>query len=211
MIESARLPVFLLAALVLLLTPGPAVLYIVARSVDQGRLAGLVSVLSIEVGNFFHVLAATLGLSAILMTSALAFTLVKYLGAAYLIYLGVRRLLTRDPIHPAASFQRQSLRRIFSQGVLVAILNPKTALFFFAFLPQFVEPARGSVTLQLLTLGCLFVLMAIVTDGMYALLASGFGERLKRSRSVLRVERYVVGGVYIGLGLTAALADVETG
>jgi threonine/homoserine/homoserine lactone efflux protein len=211
MIESAHLPVFLLAALILLLTPGPAVLYIVARSVDQGRLAGLVSVLSIEVGNFFHVLAATLGLSAILVSSAFAFTLVKYVGAAYLIYLGVRRLLTPDPIHQAANFQRQSLRRIFSQGVLVAILNPKTALFFFAFLPQFVDPSQGSVTIQLLTLGCLFVLMAIVTDGMYALLASTVGERLKRSRSVLGAERYVVGSVYIGLGLTAALADVEQG
>jgi len=201
--------VFLLAALVLLLTPGPAVLYIVARSVDQGRLAGLVSVLSIEVGNFFHVLAATLGLSAILMSSAFAFTLVKYLGGAYLIYLGVRRLLTPDPSHQAANFQRQSLRRIFSQGVLVAILNPKTALFFFAFLPQFVNPSRGSVTIQLLTLGCLFVLMAIVTDGMYALLASSVGERLKGSRSVLRAERYVVGSVYIGLGLTAALTGAK--
>jgi len=207
--HSAHLPVFLLAALVLLLTPGPAVLYIVARSVDQGRLAGLVSVLSIEVGNFFHVLAATLGLSAILMSSAFAFTLVKYLGGAYLIYLGVRRLLTPDPSHQAANFQRQSLRRIFSQGVLVAILNPKTALFFFAFLPQFVNPSRGSVTIQLLTLGCLFVLMAIVTDGMYALLASSVGERLKGSRSVLRAERYVVGSVYIGLGLTAALTGAK--
>ena len=207
MIHLPNLPIFLLAALILLLTPGPAVLYIVARSMDQGRLAGLVSVLSIEVGNSFHVLAATLGLSAILLSSALAFTIVKYLGAAYLIYLGIRRLLTRDDGHEIARLQHQSLRRIFSQGVVVAALNPKTALFFLAFLPQFVDPSSGSVTLQLLTLGGLFVMMAIVTDGTYALLASTAGGWLKRNRSFLRTERYVVGSVYIGLGVTAALAE----
>lgn len=209
MFHLPNLPVFLLAALVLLLTPGPAVLYIVARSIDQGRLAGLVSVLSIEVGNFCHVLAAALGLSAILLSSALAFAIVKYLGAAYLIYLGLRRLFTRDPLHPAVHFQRQSLRRIFWQGVLVAIFNPKTALFFFAFLPQFVDPTQGRVTAQLLMLGGLFVLMAIVTDGLYALLAGSIGQWLKGARSFLVAERYVVGSVYIGLGVTAALADVH--
>jgi threonine/homoserine/homoserine lactone efflux protein len=206
-IELPNLPIFLLAALILLLTPGPAVLYIIARSMDQGRLAGFVSVISIEVGNSFHVLAAALGLSAILLSSALAFTVVKYLGAAYLIYLGFRRLLTRAQEHEIASFQRQSLRRIFSQGVLVATLNPKTALFFLAFLPQFVDPTAGSVTMQLLTLGALFVMMAIVTDGAYALLASTAGSWLKKNRSFLRAEQYVAGSVYIGLGVTAALSE----
>jgi threonine/homoserine/homoserine lactone efflux protein len=133
MFSIPNLSIFLLAALILLLTPGPAVLYIVARSLDQGRLAGFVSVLSIEVGNFVHVLAATLGLSAILVSSALAFSIVKYLGAAYLIYLGIRRLLARDTEHQPTTFKRQSLGRIFRQGVLVAILNPKTALFFSLF------------------------------------------------------------------------------
>jgi threonine/homoserine/homoserine lactone efflux protein len=203
------LPVFLLAALVLLLTPGPAVLYIIARSVDQGRLAGLVSVLSIEVGNFVHVLAATFGLSLILVSSALAFSIVKYLGAAYLIYLGVRRLLTREPEHHQTTFRRQSLWSIFRQGVVVAILNPKTALFFFAFLPQFADSTKGPVSLQLLTLGCLFVLMAVVTDGLYALLAGSIGQWLKGTRAFLRFERYVVGAVYIVLGLTAALAEAK--
>lgn len=206
-IELPNLPIFLLAALILLLTPGPAVLYIIARSMDQGRLAGFVSVLSIEVGNSFHVLAAALGLSAILLSSALAFTVVKYLGAAYLIYLGFRRLLTRAQDKEIASFQRQSLRRIFSQGVLVAVLNPKTALFFLAFLPQFVDPSEGSVTMQFLTLGAMFVIMAIVTDGAYALLASTAGSWLKKNRSFLRAERYVAGSVYIGLGVTAALSE----
>ena len=207
MFHLPNLPVFLLAALILLLTPGPAVLYIIARSMDQGRVAGFVSVLSIESGNSVHVLAATLGLSAILMSSALAFSIVKYLGAAYLIYLGIRRLLTRDQGHELAKVQHQSLRRIYSQGVLVATLNPKTALFFLAFLPQFVDPSVGSVTSQLLTLGGIFVTMAIVTDSMYALLASTAGGWLKRNQSFLNTERYVVGSMYIGLGVTAALAE----
>ena len=207
MIHLPNLPVFLLAALILLLTPGPAVLYIIARSMDQGRLAGFVSVLSIESGNSVHVLAATLGLSAILMSSALAFSIVKYLGAAYLIYLGVRRLLARDQSHEIAKVQRQSLRRIYSQGVLVATLNPKTALFFLAFLPQFVDPSAGSMSLQLLTLGGLFVMMAIVTDSMYAFLASTAGSWLKRNQSFLGADRYLVGSVYVGLGVTAAFAE----
>jgi threonine/homoserine/homoserine lactone efflux protein len=205
MFHLPNLPVFLLAALILLLTPGPAVLYIIARSMDQGRLAGFVSVLSIESGNSVHVLAATLGLSAILMSSALAFSIVKYLGAAYLIYLGIHRLLFRDQGRKIAKLQWQSLRRIYSQGVLVATLNPKTALFFLAFLPQFVDPSAGSVSLQLLTLGGIFVMMAIMTDSMYAFLASTAGGWLKRNLSFLRADRYLVGSVYIGLGVTAAL------
>jgi threonine/homoserine/homoserine lactone efflux protein len=203
----SHLPAFVLAGLVLLLTPGPAVMYIVARSLDQGRRAGLVSVLSIETGNFVHVLAATLGLSAILLSSAAAFTVVKYLGAAYLIYLGVRRLLAREQPGPAAAVERRSYRRIFSQGVMVAILNPKTALFFFAFLPQFVDPASGSVALQLLVLGTILVLMAVVTDSLYALTAGTVGRYLKHASGFLKAERYVVGATYIGLGVTAALAD----
>ena len=204
-----NLPIFLLAALILLLTPGPAVLYIVARSLDQGRLAGFVSVLSIEAGNFVHVLAAALGLSALLVSSALAFSVVKYLGAAYLIYLGVRRLLSREAAQQPKAFEHQSLRRIFRQGVLVAVLNPKTALFFFAFLPQFIDSSKGSVTLQLLTLGCLFVLMAIVTDGLYALLAGTVGQWLKGHHSFRLVGRYMVGSVYIGLGVMAALSGTK--
>jgi threonine/homoserine/homoserine lactone efflux protein len=198
---------FLLASAVLLLTPGPAVLYIIARSVDQGRRAGLVSVCSIEVGNFMHVIAATLGLSALLLSSALAFTIVKYLGAAYLIYLGLHKLLAREAIQPTVSSQPQSLRRIFSQGVVVATLNPKTALFFVAFLPQFVDRSHGSIAGQMLVLGCIFVVMALISDSMYALVAGTFGRWLKGARSAWRVGRYVVGSVYIGLGVTAAFAD----
>lgn len=207
MLEFSKLPLFILAAVILLLTPGPAVLYIVARSIDQGRLAGLVSVLSIEVGNFFHVLAATFGLSALLMSSTLAFSVVKYLGAAYLIYLGLRKLFTHEELHPATGIHRQSLRRIFSQGVAVATLNPKTALFFLAFLPQFVDRSKGPVALQMLILGCIFVMMAIISDSLYALLAGTLGHWLRGTRVVWRVERYLAGSVYLLLGLSAALSD----
>jgi len=208
MLNLPNLPVFLLAALVLLVTPGPAVLYIIARSLDQGRLAGFVSVLSIETGNFVHVLAATLGLSAILISSPLAFSIVKYLGAAYLIYLGIRRLLSRATSMQVAAGDRKSLGSIYRQGVVVAVLNPKTALFFFAFLPQFVEATRGAIPLQLLTLGCLFVLMAIVTDSTYSFLASTAGQWLKGTSAFLRFERYMAGSIYIVLGVVAALASV---
>jgi threonine/homoserine/homoserine lactone efflux protein len=207
MLDLPNLPVFLLAALILLLTPGPAVLYITARGIDQGRLAGFVSVLSIETGNSVHVLAAALGLSAILLTSALAFMIIKYLGAAYLVYLGIRRFLAHEAERDIESARPQSLRRIYTQGVAVATLNPKTALFFLAFLPQFVDSSAGSVTLQFLTLGGLFVSMAICTDSMYALLASKAGGWLKKNRSLLRANRFIVGSVYIGLGLTAALGE----
>jgi len=207
MLDPTKLPLFLAASIVLLLTPGPAVLYIVARSLDQGRLAGFISVLSIETGNSFHVIAATLGLSALLLSSALAFTVVKYLGAAYLIYLGLRKLFSRTKAPQVIEVKRQSLRRIFSQGVIVAALNPKTALFFLAFLPQFVDQTRGPVAWQMLALGCMFVLMAIVSDGLYALLAGSAGQWLKGSRYFLRAERYFAGSIYVGLGLTAALAD----
>ena len=200
----SQLSLFLAASLVLLLTPGPAVLYIVTRSVDQGRRAGLVSVLGIETGNLFHAGAAALGLSAILMSSALAFEIVKYLGAAYLIYIGIRKLLTPVHVEAVEIDADRNLRRIYSQGALVAVLNPKTALFFLAFLPQFVEPARGQVTLQTLFLGLIFVGMAVITDGCYALLSGTAGSWLKTSPWYLRFQRYVAGSIYIGLGVIAA-------
>ncbi|HLO16490.1 MAG TPA: LysE family translocator [Anaerolineales bacterium] len=205
MIESSQLYFFMGAALALLLVPGPAVLYITARSANQGRLAGLVSVLAIETANFLQALAATLGLSAILLSSALAFDLVRYLGAAYLIYLGVRKLLARDEDIEDETIRRESLSRIYWQGLAINLLNPKTALFYFAFLPQFVDPARGNVTMQTFLLGALFVGMAIVTDSLYALLASSLAEKLRGSRHFRKGQRYFAGLVYVGLGITTAL------
>jgi threonine/homoserine/homoserine lactone efflux protein len=207
MFEISQLYLFIGASLALLLVPGPAVLYITARSANQGRLAGLVSVLAIETANFLQAVAATLGLSAILLTSALAFDVVKYLGAAYLLYLGVRKLLARqgEEREDGAEINPEPLARIYWQGVAINLLNPKTALFYFAFLPQFVDPARGDVTAQTLMLGALFVGMACVTDSMYALLASSLAERLRGNRHYRRGQRYFAGLVYLGLGITTAL------
>jgi threonine/homoserine/homoserine lactone efflux protein len=204
-IEFSQLYLFLGATLALLLVPGPAVLYITARSANQGRMAGLVSVLAIETANFLQAVAATLGLSAILLSSALAFDVVKYLGAAYLIYLGVRKLLVSEEATPDGEVEPESLARIYWQGFAINLLNPKTALFFFAFLPQFVDPAKGNVTAQTLFLGALFVGMALITDSLYALLASSLADRLRGNRNYQKGERYFAGFVYLGLGITTAL------
>jgi threonine/homoserine/homoserine lactone efflux protein len=205
MIEISQLYFFLGASLALLLVPGPAVLYITARSANQGRLAGLVSVLAIETANFLQAVAATLGLSAILLSSALAFDVVKYLGAAYLIYLGLRKLLIREEETANGDVKPESLSRIYWQGFVINMLNPKTALFYFAFLPQFVNPAKGNVTMQTLLLGAIFVGMAFVTDSLYALLASSLADRLRGNRHYQKGQRYFTGLVYVGLGITTAL------
>ncbi|TWG89046.1 threonine/homoserine/homoserine lactone efflux protein [Mesorhizobium sp. J18] len=204
---AANLGLFASAALMLLIVPGPAVLYIFARSVEQGRGAGLVSILGIHAATLIHVAAAALGLSALLATSALAFGIVKYAGAVYLIWLGLRKIFGRSEI-PAAGItvHRHGYMRLFRDGFVVNLLNPKTALFFLAFLPQFVEVSLGHVALQIAFLGLLFTLLGLVTDGCYALAAGSMGNRLKQSRSYLKVERYVSGGLFIGLGLMAAFA-----
>ena len=202
---------FAAAALALLLIPGPAVLYIVTRSVTQGRRAGFVSVLGIHAGTLVHVAAAALGVSAVLARSSTAFHAVKYAGAAYLVFLGIRRLLTRVPDEASAgALEIVPNRQLFVNGAVVNILNPKTALFFLAFLPQFVDPARGSVSLQVVVLGALFVGIGLCSDSTYALLASRFGTWLRTSRSFRHGQRYVAGGIYVGLGVTAALAGAKT-
>ena len=205
MIEFSQLYFFLGASLALLLVPGPAVLYITARSANQGRLAGLVSVLAIETANFLQAVAATLGLSAILLSSALAFDVVKYLGAAYLIYLGVRKLLLPAEGILKGDVKAESLARIYWQGFAINLLNPKTALFFFAFLPQFVDSTKGNVTTQTLLLGAIFVGLALITDSLYALLASSLAERMRGSQHFQKGQRYFAGLVYVGLGITTAL------
>jgi threonine/homoserine/homoserine lactone efflux protein len=205
----STIALFLLAALGLLLLPGPAVLYIITRSVAQGRRAGLASVLGIELASLTHAVAGALGLSALLLTSALAFTVVKYLGAAYLIYLGIRTLLTREERHQASALAPRSFSQLFAQGFLVNLLNPKTALFFYAFLPQFVDPARGAAVGQILLLGALFVLLASCTDSLYALLGSTVGRLLTRKAQFRQIQRYISGSVYIVLGLTAAVTGSE--
>ncbi len=207
LIPLDQLLVFALASLALLLIPGPAVLYIVTRSVSQGRAAGLASVLGVQCGGMAHVLMATLGLSAILLSSALAFNLVKYAGAAYLVYLGLRTWFSKESVELGAT-RYQPLPHIFAQGFWVNALNPKTALFFFAFLPQFVDPERGAATAQFLLLGMVFIALATLSDGAYALLSSSLGGWLRQKAKEPRFaagQRLVTGGIYVGLGLTAAL------
>jgi threonine/homoserine/homoserine lactone efflux protein len=207
--DASTLALFTVAAVTLLVIPGPAVLYIVTRSVDQGRAAGLVSVAGIHVGSLLHVAAAALGLSALLVSSAMAYNTVRWLGAAYLIWLGLRRLLAKDEaLEPAADRQprRLGLRRVFAQGVVVNILNPKTALFFLAFLPQFVDLAKGSVPLQVLVLGVVFVLLGVASDGAYALLAATGAGWLRRRPGAAKASRLVSGGVLVTLGVSTALA-----
>jgi threonine/homoserine/homoserine lactone efflux protein len=196
----------MLASLALAVVPGPAVLYIVAQSVDQGRLAGLVSALGIGTGGLVHVVAATVGLSSLLASSATAFTVVKYAGAAYLILLGMRRLLTREEVGEEALRPPRANRRIFRDGVVVNVLNPKTALFFLAFLPQFVEPGASAATLQILLLGLIFVVIAFCSDSLWALTAGTLGSWLRRSRWYLGVKRWVTGTVFVGLGLSTVKA-----
>jgi threonine/homoserine/homoserine lactone efflux protein len=205
--EWASLGFFVLAALVLLLTPGPAVLYIVTRSIDQGRRAGLVSVLGVHVGTLAHIFAAAAGLSALLAASATAFSVVKYLGAAYLIYIGVRRLLDRSTKSLAAPGEPKRLRRAFLDGVVVNVLNPKTGLFFLAFLPQFVSVSRGHVGEQIVSLGVVFVLLGAVTDSLYALTAGSAAQWLRGKPRFLASERWISGGLYIGLGVAAAFSS----
>jgi threonine/homoserine/homoserine lactone efflux protein len=207
--DRGALAVFIVSAVVLLVIPGPAVLYIVAQSLSRGRLAGFVSMLGIQVGGLVHVAAAAAGLSALLMRSALAFNVVKYAGAAYLVFLGARRLLGRDRGEAPGVRPERSLRRLFAQGVVVNVLNPKTALFFFSFLPQFVDVDRGSVALQIASLGLVFILLATVSDGLYALAAGSAAGWLRGRSGFVRSERYATGSVLVGLGLVAAFSGAS--
>jgi threonine/homoserine/homoserine lactone efflux protein len=204
--DSSTLLLFAAAALALIVVPGPAVLYIVAQSIDRGRLAGFVSALGIAVGGLVHVTAAAIGLSSLLVSSATAFSVVKYAGAAYLIGLGLHTLVVRRDERPVEVTRERRLRRRFLQGVVVNVLNPKTALFFFAFLPQFVDPDKGSAALQLGVLGLVFVALAVVCDSVWALAAGTASDRLRGNRRFLAVQRYVSGSVFVGLGALTAVA-----
>jgi threonine/homoserine/homoserine lactone efflux protein len=200
-----ELALFMVASFALAFVPGPAVLYIVAESVQGGRLAGLVSALGIATGGFVHVVFAAVGLSSLLVSSATAFEVVKYAGAAYLIYLGIRRFLTREEPVEADLRPAKSRQSLFRQGVVVNVLNPKTAIFFFAFLPQFIDPDAGWVPGQILLLGLIFIAIALASDSMWALAAGTAGRWLRSSRRWLSVQRWVSGSVFIGLGLATAL------
>jgi threonine/homoserine/homoserine lactone efflux protein len=195
---------FIATALALLAIPGPAVLYVVGRSIDQGRTAGLASVLGITTGTIVHITAATVGLSSLVLASKLAFDAVRYVGAAYLVLLGVRRLLTRGAEEAADGRAPRTLRRLYTQGFVVNLLNPKTIVFVFAFIPQFVDLGAGHVWLQILLLGLTFAGLGFLSDSLYAIVAGTVADRLRGTPLVARVERWFGGTVLIGLGVAAA-------
>lgn len=204
-----KLSLFIYVTVALVFMPGPNTLYIIARSVNQGRRAGVVSSLGVQVGSLIHITGAALGLSALLLSSALAFGVVRYAGAAYLIYLGIKTLLTKEKAGASREVERASLSRVFYQGVVVNILNPKTALFFFAFLPQFIEPARGRVGMQIISLGAVLILFGTLSDMTYALAAGSIGNWLRGNLKFLRAQRYLAGSIYLSLGAATALGGTH--
>ena len=200
-----------LASFVLVVVPGPAVIYILTRSVSQGRTAGLASAMGVNLGSAFHVLAAVAGLSLLLASSAHAYTVVKWLGVAYLAWIGYRTLTAGDAGFTEPEIQSQSLRRIFTQGVVVNVLNPKVAIFFLAFLPQFVDPTSPNPTLQTFVLGMTLVIIGLVSDSIYALIGGGLGDLFRRRPGAARATRLAAGFTYLALaGIAAATGNRAT-
>jgi threonine/homoserine/homoserine lactone efflux protein len=196
---------FILTALALLAIPGPAVLYVVSRSIDQGRSAGLASVAGITTGTFVHVALAAVGLSSLVLASRVAFDGVRYAGAAYLIFLGVRRLITRHTDDGVQAAPPRTRADLYRQGVVVNLTNPKTIVFIFAFIPQFVDVGAGYVWLQITALGITFASLGFLSDSCYAFVAGSIADRLRGTPVIARIERWFGGTILIGLGVAAAL------
>lgn len=208
----STLPVFIAASIVLLVIPGPAVLFIVARSGSQGRRAGLVSVLGVHTASIVHVLAAVAGLSAVVVASSIAFTAVKVVGGFYLIVLGVKSLRSARRSADVVAPTLRPEKRLFAEAFLVSLLNPKVALFFLAFLPQFVERGHGPIWTQTLVLGAIYILLGLCSDSVYATIGARLGTRLSGRTAQLRATRYAEGGILVGLGvLTLALPHRRAG
>jgi threonine/homoserine/homoserine lactone efflux protein len=204
--DASTFLLFAAASLAFLAIPGPSVFYIVTRSLVQGRRAGVTSMLGVQAGGLVHVVAAAFGLSALIASSATAFTIVKYAGAVYLVFLGLRKVLARDGDEPEPEPGGPApLSRLFWHGMVVNILNPKTALFFLAFLPQFVD-ASAPVAPQMLVLGLMLVGLGVLSDGTYALVAAGAGRRVRSAIGSRRMLERVSGGVFVALGVVAAIA-----
>jgi threonine/homoserine/homoserine lactone efflux protein len=202
----STLPVFIAASIALLVIPGPAVLFIVARSSAQGTRAGLVSVLGVHTATVVHVLAAVAGLSAVVVASSIAFTAIKIVGGFYLIYLGIKSIRAAKHTSNAAGPIVRPEKRLFAEAFIVSLLNPKVALFFLAFLPQFVQRGHGAIWSQTLALGIVYIILGLCTDSMYALIGAHLGTRYSGRAARLRASRYAEGGILVGLGvLTLAL------
>jgi threonine/homoserine/homoserine lactone efflux protein len=203
--DSSTVLIVALASLVLVVIPGPAVIYILTRSVSQGKAAGLASAIGVNLGSTFHVLAAVAGLSVLLASSAHAYTIVKWLGVGYLAWIGYRTLVAKDAEYTEPDIRRHSLRRIFFQGVVVNVLNPKVAMFFLAFLPQFVDSTSPNPPLQTFILGMTLVVIGLLSDSIYALIGGGLGDLFRRRPGAARATRLTAGITYLALaGISAA-------
>lgn len=205
MIDAQTLLAFSAACFLLSIIPGPDMLYIATRSLSQGRSAGIVSVLGVYTGTLVHIFAAALGLSALIAASALAFGVVKYVGAAYLIYLGVRTLLSKSELLEPIITEKKTLSDVYRQGFITNVLNPKVILFFTAFFPQFIDVSRGFVTLQFLLLGVVFFLVTLPTNIAVGLLDGAVSSFFKHRRHAGSVGKWLTGAVFIGLGISTAL------
>ncbi len=207
MFDTTSFAVFFVASWVLILTPGPDMLYVITRGMAHGRRGGVVSALGVTTGILVHTLLAAFGLAVILQTSVPAFLVVKYLGAAYLVYLGVKALKETGSLVIHAERQPRRVRTLFWQGVISNVTNPKIALFFLAFLPQFVQRDNGSVSLQMMVLGLLFAFFGVLFLSVVGYSAGWIGRRLARKQGYIRMIRWLTGGVLIGLGIRLAFAD----
>ncbi|ESW65222.1 MULTISPECIES: LysE family translocator [unclassified Mesorhizobium] len=205
MIDLSTLTAYIAVVLGFVFIPGPATLLTVARATSSGTRVGVATGAGVAAGDVFHTIMAMVGISAIIATSATLFSVVKYIGAAYLVYLGIRAIIERIPADPTAGALAISASKAFRQAVLTEVLNPKTALFFLAFLPQFVRPENGSVMLQLMTLGIIFVLLGFFSTIVFAVSAGRLGTFLRRNPSVVKWQGKVVGGIYCALGVRLAL------
>ena len=205
MFDLATIGAFIVVVIGLFLIPGPAVFLTITRAAQGGRKTGIMTGLGIATGDFIHALLAAVGFSAILMTSAVAFTIVKFVGAAYLLYMGIRAIFARASTSGMPDVKQVSASRAYGHGILVEVLNPKTALFFLAFFPQFVNPENGSIISQFLILGIIFVVMGIAYTTILAIGTGTIGRLMKRESGISRWGGKVVGLVYIGIGLQVVL------
>ncbi|AWS41006.1 LysE family translocator [Streptosporangium sp. 'caverna'] len=202
MVSLSTFLIFALASLALVLVPGPNHIYIAARGIAQGRAAGVASALGVETGTMVHIAAAAAGLSYVIARSATLFNVIKWAGVAYLVYLGIRALTSRQELKTREA-EPQPLRKIFLEGVIVNVLNPKVILFFLAFLPQFVAPEAGAVPLQIIILGGTLLVLGLITDLIYAAGAGALGRRMRNRSSLMS---RLSGVIYLGLGIATAFS-----
>ena len=207
MSDPVTLIAYVLIVLGFVFIPGPATVLTAARASSSGTRVGIATGAGIAAGDVIHTAMAIVGISAIVAASATLFTIIKYLGAAYLVYLGIQAILAKTPVDPAFRALPMTAGKAFRQAILAEVLNPKTALFFLAFLPQFVRPENGWVALQLAVLGIIFVLLGLLSTVVFAISAGSLGSFLRRNPTILKWQGKVVGGIYCALGFRLALQE----